>query len=59
MNAFSSQIQWLWSNWYGINGVNKPLITEKIQEIKKKFNKFFNNVGLFKVDFDDFQAISG
>ena len=40
-----------------MNRTKKTLRTQKIQEMREKFNTYLKSLGLFKVNFNDFQAI--
>ena len=42
----------------GIHGINNALITLKIQNINKNFNKLFKSLMLSEVKFNDLDAIS-
>ena len=56
--AISSQISWSWSNQQEISGVNKGLITQKIEETPQKFMDLLKSLGQSPLKFNDFEGIS-
>ena len=42
--GISSQVQWPWSNYEANNGVIKSLITQNIDQIKKKISELFKTL---------------